>query len=233
VTRPIYRETFDRGPGGWWGWISNQAGSTPLELRDGALYTRSPWWIDYNHAPPGAGYLHMLYCMNTKGPFGEAIKEAGGPNHFVEGGFPLDFTNARLTMRLRGELEARGAHPTLLIQGSQGSLISGWLLTGQPFHVGKEWTEQTVTLAPDPAQWTCLLSRHDRTDFYGYIDLKTILANVNVNIMLVMFPLTVVPMGPIPGDMHILRPGKDDPVWCSKLPEGYILLDEVRIEFAE
>ena len=132
---------------------------------------------------------------------------------------------------MRGELETRGAQPTLLIQGSADSLISGWLLTGQTFHVGQEWSEQTVTLTPDPAQWTCLMSRHDRADYYGYHPLQTILANVNVNIMLVMFPLNVVPMGPIPGDPHILRPGKDYPVWQSKLPEGYILLDEVRIEF--
>jgi hypothetical protein len=231
MAQQVYHETFDQGAGGWWGWISNQAGPVALENRDGALLTRSPWWIDYNHAPPGAGYLHMLYCLNTQGPSTEALMEAGGVNRFTQGRFPTDFTNARVTMRLRGELEECGAHPTLLLQGSAGGLISGWLLTGQPFHVGQEWSTQTVTLAPDPAQWTCLRSRHDRMDYYGLVDLRTILADVNVNIMLVLFPLTIAPMGPIAGDPHLLRAGKDYPVWRRKLPEGYILLDEVKIEF--
>jgi hypothetical protein len=228
-----YRETFDEDNGGWWGWISNQHGPLRLENWDGALLTRSPWWIDYNHAPPGAGYLHMLYCMNTKGPFSEAIMDAGGPNRFAAGGYPTNFVNARLTLRLRGELDARGANPLLLVQASGGGLVSGWLLTGQPLQVQPEWYEQTVTLAPDPRQWTCLGSRHNRADYYGYIDLATVLADVNVNIMLVLFPLTIAPMGPLDGDPHMLRPGKDYPVWTSRLPEGYILLDEVSIAFGE
>jgi hypothetical protein len=37
-------------------------------------------------------------------------------------------------------------------------------------------------------------------------------------------------MGPIGGDPHRLRPEKDYPVWRSRLPEGYVILDEVRIE---
>ena len=205
----------------------------PLENRNGALYARSPWWIDYNHAPPGAGYLHMLYCMNTKGPFSETIMDAGGPNRFVQGGYPTNLTHTRVTLRMRGELETRGALPTLLVQASSGGLVSGWLLTGQPFAVQPEWGEQTAALVPDPAQWKCLGSRHNRADYYGRIDLETVLADVNVNIMLVLFPLTVAPMGPINGDPHILRPGKDYPVWTSRLPEGYLLLDEVRIEFSE
>ena len=49
-----YTETFDNGPGGWYGWISNAAGPKPLEIKDSCAISRSPWWIDYNHAPPGA-----------------------------------------------------------------------------------------------------------------------------------------------------------------------------------
>lgn len=63
-----YVETFDHGPGGWFGWVSNLEGPKRLERTSSALVSRSPWWIDYNHAPPGAGYLHILFCMLTKGP---------------------------------------------------------------------------------------------------------------------------------------------------------------------
>lgn len=227
-----YLETFDAGPGGWYGWIDNYLGPKPLEIIDGAAYTHSPWWIDYNHAPPGAGYLHMLYSLMTKGPgFPEAIMTAGGPNRFVEGGFPTDFRNARMSIRAKGELETRGANVVLLVQGTVGGLTSGWALTGSPFVIKPEWTEQTVVAAPDPTKWTCLGSRHDRTKTYGRIDLATILQDVNTNIMLILFPLNVVPMGPMKGDPHLLRAGREYPVWLSKLPEGYILLDEIRIEF--
>jgi hypothetical protein len=39
-------------------------------------------------------------------------------------------------------------------------------------------------------------------------------------------------MGPLDSDPHRLRPERDYPVWRSRLPEGYVYLDEVRIEFA-
>ena len=50
--------------------------------------------------------------------------------------------------------------------------------------------------------------------------------------LLMMFPLNIIPMGLPGGDPHVLRAGHDYPVWRSKLPKGYIILDEVRIQFA-
>ena len=113
--------------------------------------------------------------------------------------------------------------------------LEAWLrmMTGRPFEVTEDWSVQTVTASPDEDQWTCMGARHDRTDSYGRVELRTILANVSANIILVLFPLTIEPMGPIEGDRHILRPDKDYPVWRSQLPEGYVMLDEVRIEFAD
>ena len=134
-------------------------------------------------------------------------------------------------MRLKGELEAKGAQVLLLVQGTVDGMGSGWLLSGQPIVVAEQFREQTLSLAPDPAQWTNLGSRHDRTDFYGELPLTTILGNVNADILFVLFPLQVEPMGPIANDAHILRPEKDYPVWRSRIPEGYICLDSVKIEF--
>ena len=70
-----YIETFDNDPGGWWSYINNAQGPKMLEHRSGAVTSRSPWWIDYNHAPPGAGYIHMLFCASTVGPI---------PEHYME-----------------------------------------------------------------------------------------------------------------------------------------------------
>jgi hypothetical protein len=227
-----YIETFDDGPGGWYGWISNAAGPKPLEIRDSCAISRSPWWIDYNHAPPGAGYLHLLYMLNTAGKAGEHQREVQGGNRFIQGGYPTDLRKARMTLRLRGELEARGAQLLLLCQSVQDGICSGWLLTGQPFQVTPDWSEQTAVLDPEPGQWKCLGSRHDRTDFYGEIPLATVLGDVNTDILLVLHPLVITPMGPLDSDPHRLRPERDYPVWRSRLPEGYVCLDEVRIEFA-
>jgi hypothetical protein len=84
---------------------------------------------------------------------------------------------------------------------------------------------------PDETQWTCLGARHDRTHSYGHLPLAEVLRHVNADIMLTLFPLNVVPMGPIAGDPHWLRAGRDYPVWRSRLPEGYVTISEVRIEF--
>jgi hypothetical protein len=227
----VYAETFDDGPGGWFAWASNALGPKPLEVAPSCVVSRSPWWIDYNHAPPGAGYLHLLFMLLTRGPFGEHQRETAGVNRFVEGEFPADFTDARLSLTLRGELLSRDAKLCLLVQSMQEGVCSGWILTGQPFEVGAVWLTQTIELVADPVQWTSLGGRHDRQDYYRELPLARVLADANTNILLVMFPLDVAPMGALEGDRDLLRPEKDYPVWRSRLPEGYVMLDEVRIEF--
>ena len=233
MSKHTYLETFDQHRAGWWGWLGNDKGFHRLQWEKGTVTTRSPWWIDYNHAPPGAGYLHMLFCLNTKGPFSDHYKDMADDNRYVAAGCPLDFRNARITLRVRGELRECGANMVLLLQGTIGGITAGWLLTGQPFAVTPEWGEQTAVAVMDPKEWTCLRGRHDRLDYYNYHPLEAIVGNVNVNLMLVMFPVTVNPMGPLKGDPHLLRAGKDYPVWTSALPEGYIELDTVKIDFAD
>ncbi len=227
----VYRETFDDGPGGWFGYVNNSGGPKPLELCDSCVISRSPWWIDYNHAPPGVGYLHLLFLLLTRGAPGEHQREVSGKNRYIAGGFGTDFTNARMTLKLRGELLTRGTNLHLLVQGVHDGICTGWLLTRQPIAVTEDWSEQTITCVPDESQWRCLGSRHDRVDYYGRTPMKTVLADANADILFVLFPLDVAPMGPLDGDPHFLRPEKDYPIWRSRLPEGYVQLDEVRIEF--
>jgi hypothetical protein len=227
-----YVEDFDNGPGGWMRVVDNYAPIAALPVKDGVVRCQGPWWVDYNHAPPGGGYLQLLMCMITKGAAGESTREAAGENRFVKGNYPTDFTNARLTIRLRGEMEAAGTKFSVLIQGSIDGITSGWVLTGQTFEVTPDWSEQTVTLAPDPSQWTSIGSRHDRTDTYGEKPLLDILRNVNVNMHLIMFPVKPRPMGKIAGDPHILRAGRDYPIWPSSIAQGYIEVDRISIEFA-
>jgi hypothetical protein len=229
-----YIETFDNGGGGWFGVISNQQPVTSLDIQDGAVVSSSPWWVDYNHAPPGGGYLHLIMAIMTskKAKTFQQAEDAVGENRFVQAGFPTDFTDAKLTVRIKGDIDLRGAQICLLIQGTVGKICSGWVLTGQPINVHKDWSEQTITAVCDQSQWTALDSRHDRRESYGTIDLKTILRDINTNIYLVLFPLNVAPDKPIDGDPHKLRAGFDYPVDQSKLPKGNVIIDTVKIEFS-
>lgn len=229
----IYLEDFQDGPGGWYGFKNNFDGPMPLKRSGQAVASFGPWWIDYNHAPPGgAGYLSLLFCMMTRGPLNEALLEYGGSNRFINQKFPTDFTDAKLNVQLRGELLLRGAQVVLLVQSSQQNICSGWMLTSQPMVIEKEWADHTLVLTPDESQWTSLGSRLDRADTYGHLPLKEVLADVNVNFIFVLFPLDVRPKGDFEGDPNVLRPGRDYRVWQAHLPDGYVLMKSISIQFS-
>jgi hypothetical protein len=227
-----YVEDFEDGPGGWMRVVDNFSPVAALPIGDGAVRCQGPWWVDYNHAPPGGGYLQLLMCLVTRGAPGESTREAAGDNRFVKAGCPTDFTNAKITLRSRGEIEAAGTRLSVLLQGSVDGICSGWVLTGQTFDITPDWSEQTVTCVPDLTQWTSLGSRHDRTDTYGEKPLATVLGNVNVNMHIIMFPVRPRPMGRIASDPHLLRAGRDYPIWPSSIARGYVEVDRIGIEFA-
>lgn len=226
-----YVEDFDDGPGGWMRVVDNHSMPGALPVANGVVRCQGPWWVDYNHAPPGAGYLQLLMAIATRGAPGEALREVAGDNRFITGGFPTNFADAEITVRCRGELEAAGTGFHVLLQGTRDGVTSGWVLSGQPIAVNPEWTETTVTCVPDQRQWTSLGSRHDRTDTYGEKPFLDILSNVNVNIHLIRFPVKPRPMGRIDGDPHRLRAGRDYPIWPSSIAQGYVEVDRIQIDF--
>ena len=67
---------------------------------------------------------------------------------------------------------------------------------------------------------------------YGEAPIGDALRDVNVDIILVLFPLDIVPAKRLAGDPHKLRAGKDYELDRSRLPSGWISLDEVRIDYA-
>ncbi len=234
MTDKMYVETFDNGPGGWFAW-AGPSRNMPLQIEDGVAVSRGPWAVDANHAPPGAGYLHLLYVLPTANllELPQETREFGGPNRFVEGGFPIDFTDAKITVRLKGEVERKGAKLVLLAQGKVGDRTINYVLTGQPLEITPDWSEQTLTLAPDLRQWTCLGARHDMLHFYGWGDIADVLRHVDVDLIFVFFMPDVVPLPPMDGDHHRMRPQMHYPIDESLLPEGVVMLDEVRIEFPD
>lgn len=230
----IYEETFDGRGNGWIGWGGAGVGAVALEKVEGAVVSRSPWWIDPNHAPPGAGYLHLHYCLHTTVHKNTPLyEELSGPNRFINGGYPRDFRNAKVTLRTRGRINEHGSNLVLLVQGDVGPKRINHVLTGQPIDIYEDWHEQTLHLVPDDDQWTCLGSCKDRLDLYGVGPIEPLLADVNVDIILVHFPLNVQPLGEVNGDRYTLHPGTHYDVDTSRLPSGELYLDSIRIEFAE
>jgi hypothetical protein len=233
-SREPYGENFDNGAGGW---LANRY--DPLPVIDGVAYCTSPWYLDSHHAPPGAGYLHMLMYLYTSDRNVSADRKAHlQGNRFIEQNKSTDLTNARLSVRLRGEVDLQGARLLLLIQGKTAKTTPNFVLSGQPLQVGHDWAEQTLVLSPDPKQWTCLGARWDKVDQYGCDDIATLLKDVNFDIMFVLFPLKVVPTHPeLVKDMHKMRPGQDYPDYPSYeveqkyLPKGVIMFDSVRIDY--
>ena len=238
-SRETYFESFDHGSGGW-----GKGRRYPLTIFDGVAYTYGPWWVDANHAPPGAGYLNILLWIYTNRKVMEdsvgwfKSKGFGLPhksvseNRFITNNQSTDFTNARLTVRMRGDIDLKGTNLYLHLQGSNGKTTANYILKGQPLTVNRDWTEQTVTLTPDPDQWLCIGARHDMTDEYGCFPIDELLSDVSVNIIFVLFPVNVVPVENIP-DKHKLRAVADYHVNQEFLPKGVVMCDWVKIEYPE
>ncbi len=222
----VYVEDFDKGPGGWEEWPN------PLVVKDSYAMTSSPWWVDFNHAPPGGGYLHLLYCLYTTSEDAKNREAVAGKNRFAAGNFPCNWINASITVRIKGDMKMRDTELVLLVQSSVGSHRQNHVLSGQPIKVTKDWTEQTLTLVPDQSQWTSLGSRHDRMDFYGHGNIEDVLKDLNGDIIFVLHPLKIVPKQKIENDIHMLRAGRDYDVDENYLPEGYVMLDKISIEFS-
>jgi len=230
-SRETYFESFDDKYGG--GWVRGRR--WPMTIWDGVAYSYSPWWLDANHAPPGAGYLHLvLWTLTSSRIEKEPVIFPGYPgSKFIARNQSTDLTNAKLTVRLRGEVDMQGSQMLVLVQAeNKNNVRANYVLTGHPFKITPEWSEQTVTLSPDPNQWLCLGSRYDLTKTYDCYDVAEVLADVNVDIIFVLFPIQMVPVEDIV-EPHKLFAGRDFHVAQEFLPKGIVMFDWVRIEYPQ
>jgi hypothetical protein len=234
MARQIYAHDFADGPGGWIGWMGGGGGPRALDLSGGCATVRSPWGVDINHAPPGAGYLHLLYVMF---PLREYRPDLSGTNTFLRDGFPTDFTDLEMTLELRGELDAKGAELMLLVQADvpreNPTVRANFVLSGQPIAITSDWSEQTIRLTADPAQWLGMGTRGPGADHdqYGEAPIAEVLRDVNVDLIFVLFPLDIAPATAITGDPHTLRAGKDYPINQTLLPTGHISLRRITFQY--
>jgi hypothetical protein len=162
----------------------------------------------------------------------------GLPNRFIDAKKSTNLTNATLSVRVRGDVDLQGSQLLLLAQGKTARTTANFVLSGQPIAVSHEWSVRKIKLAPDARQWTCLGARESMQKVYGCDDITTVLKDVNVDLIFVLFPVKVVPVGEV-REPHKLRAGQDYPdepsyqVWQKYLPRGIVMFDWVKLEYAD
>jgi hypothetical protein len=143
----------------------------------------SPWWLDNNHAPPGAGFLNLL--ANT------FMGKAAGP---ADPSSALDLTNGLFVFSLQTEnLNLRGGQVLFWFQVvSPNGTYTNYALFGAPIYQGSSvmQTDETyVYLSTDPGMWKCLGSADARSDTYGCsVSFQDAIKNVNNDFGLIVMP---------------------------------------------
>ena len=201
----VYRESFDRGAGGWHYYATTPAGEAvldhvPWNAEQQCVTSASPWWIDPNHKPPGAGYLNIVAFIWMKG---------------YRGGVPyrwMDLRDAVLRFSIKTEgLDTKGGHLYFWFQhryeqGSHfwfqnpfayGLLGSDWkranlALTRYPVEksaIPGRWTQITLPLSPHSEDWTNLGSSNERHDSYGSVSPMQALAKVTTDLGFIILPV--------------------------------------------
>ncbi|HWL51019.1 MAG TPA: hypothetical protein VNQ90_01190 [Chthoniobacteraceae bacterium] len=228
------------GPADYWedftepqrGWIADSRSQLPIGP-DGAR-CEGPWILDANHAPPGAGYLHLLMHLHMmeerlQAPYARAsgmypetfIKSKR--HAFIHGGRSRNLVNTHIRIRLRGNVALRGSRMTVLVQSQPDAHgpRANWVNTGQHFIITPDWSDQELLLRPDPADWTFLGSRHNLTSLYGYVPIEETLANVNVSFIFVLYPLAIAAVEPVE-DLHLAWADRDYTARRDLLPVGHV-----------
>ncbi len=181
-----------------------------------------------------------MYLITNLGNFPKETRQSRlcENNRFASGGYSRNLTHAKLTVRLRGELDAQGAQLLLLVQGTAGKVTanyvsSAYVLSAQPIKITPDWSEQSLTLTPDPSQWTCIGARHNLTQVYGNGDIAKLLADVDFDLIFVLFPINVVPLNADPSKRDQLWVGRDYTADPAYLPNGLLMFDTVTIDYPE
>lgn len=142
---------------------------------NGYAISSSPWWIDPNHAFPGAGYLNLIAVAYYEGWFGV---DGAVRNFHLGNGKPLDMSNALVKVRYRAPMLTLAPESTLVFWFQTRALdpvsdafeYVNYALTSQPLPIVAgdfSWQEVELLLSSDSESWTCLGSNDDRDDVYG------------------------------------------------------------------
>lgn len=162
-------------------WLTQRQGSSycepllpgPSGGADAAAMSQGPWWLDGNHAPPGAGYLFLIaFAYHRDWSIDGVIAPTSTRRS-------TDLRGASLRVRWRAPelrlppgasvsfwFQARGE----MIMAPQREMVN-YLQVRTPLataaNIPSAWREDVVHLAPRADDYLCLGSNPDRTDLYG------------------------------------------------------------------
>lgn len=163
--------------GCWQSWQNKFACTSFAPIIGGECVLSSPWWLDPNHAPPGAGYLNLLLY------------------NYIDTIFPgnkagIDLTGKTLYLELRSKsLELKQSKLLFWFQtkASNGKHIN-FAFTAAPIILDQNRTIVKLKLTNKPADWTCLGSSIDRANTYDCVSIAEAITNVNLDFGLVILP---------------------------------------------
>lgn len=164
-------------------WRGKNACTVIAPVENGNMILESPWWLDNNHAPPGAGYLNLLAFTYMGKPTGPADPTSA-----------LDLTNGLFVISMKTEnLDLKGAQLLFWFQVvSPNGKYTNYALIGAPIYQGSSVMQSNqiyVYLPNDSKMWQCLGSSDARSDTYGCsISFQDAIKNVNNDFGLIIMP---------------------------------------------
>jgi hypothetical protein len=203
----LYRHDFMEGAGGWstartllaadqlpaqyqecWiSWLSLYACNIDAPVAGQRMVLESPWWLDPNHAPPGAGYLSLLSWLYLDGAAGST----------TQGLRTLDLRDATLRLELRAQnLDLAGGRLRFWFQTTMpDGRFANFVYTRTSIDAslppnGSEPVLVEIDLSAQPAAWTCLGAASARADFYGCMDVGQALRAVDQDFGVIIFPVS-------------------------------------------
>ena len=209
--RVVHQQDFSEGSGGWstaltllqpeqvpaekqscWtSWLGLQACTVDAPIEGERMVLQSPWWLDPNHAPPGAGYLSLLTWVYLDGPPGSSTHGVGA----------IDLRDATLRIAIRAQdLDLKGSHLHFWFQTAMpDGRFANFVYTRAPIDAlfvpgGNALELIELDLSSDPQAWTCLGAASDRVDTYGCTNIGDALHAVNNDFGFILFPVSGSPL---------------------------------------
>ena len=161
----------------WQSWQGKFACTSFVPIRDGEVILNSPWWLDNNHAPPGAGYLNLLFYNYIDTIFSGNKKS-------------LNLEDRTLYLKLRSsnlDLKQSKIFFWFQTKAINGKYIN-FVYTKVPIHLDEKMKTLEIKFTSNASDWICLGSNERRKDTYDCIDLKDAISDVNIDFGLIIFP---------------------------------------------
>ncbi len=163
--------------GCWKSWQSKFACTSFITISNGEAILQSPWWLDSNHAQPGAGYLNLLFYNYVDTIFSGRRKS-------------INLDNRTLHIELRSKkLNLKNSKLLFWFQtkASDGKYIN-FVFTKEQISLDENMKIIELKFTSKPSDWTCLGSNANNSGIYSCIPLKDAISDVNIDFGLIIFP---------------------------------------------